>query len=113
VLASIVNVLLSALKDLSDFQFFPEDKECFLLFFDAKRKLDEGRSMEREEGEEFNMLVVASFVLRDVLSRCCYLSRFLKLRMRCVSERERENEKIPKRVFARFFTLNDARTHAH
>jgi hypothetical protein len=71
VLASIVNVLLSA-KDLS-FQFFPgedddfEDKDCFLLFFDAKRKLDEGRSMEREEGEDdannvddgaFNMLVV-------------------------------------------------------
>jgi len=64
------------MKDLSDFQFFPgedddfEDKELsFLLFFDAKRKLDdEGRSMEREEeGEDdannvddgaFNMLVV-------------------------------------------------------
>jgi hypothetical protein len=78
VLASIVvNVLLSAMKDLSDFQFFPgedddfEDKELsFLLFFDARRKLDdEGRrSMEREEeGEDdannvddgaFNMLVV-------------------------------------------------------
>jgi len=53
------------LKDLSDFPFFPEDRERFLLF-DARRKLDEGRSMEREE--EFNMLVVASFVLRDVLS---------------------------------------------